>query len=911
MPICNLGANASRSTTHRANWASKDLRSLHPLLQLISHQSSTNIMNLSRKDTPAPHAARRVHSPPRTPRAGRKHSSRTHKTPRDIYFEGLTDNARGLSGDEAMRNQRISHDLSLTANIGRSSVVDNMLLSLNPDLPKFESPPYPSPSRFTSPESPRSRGHLPSSSLNSDYSFPSTTSDPRPDSKRSAHLPHGRRSNSSNFQSLSRIDSLTTDEEKAESRRARAYQLQRAGTGGRAPVPASRSGRKNSKSSGSSSVDFGHMMRQSALPRRSASFDDGHRRPSFPITSSMSQPIIYNNLEAAPTPTIPSGPRSPAVLPPIPPQAVPSSGKRPVRSQGTKKNKVDGRKGSLAQRLDIMDDSQPMPPPALNALRPVSPAKDHHDLLTPQPRRSSQSKDQTKERPGFFRRVFMSSKNTNALAHDYNLPPSQPQSSRNSVRIDGPAAFPPSSKLPRSGLSAEVTHPSREPTAPLLTKKPSSFFRRRKKSVSEPITTPVPMPTLHSDLHPPDHTVKQNPSVSSLRELMNPYLSTTPDSRKGSAAGRHDTPQRTQKVPVEKSTVKPVFSGSITHKGLSKSAAENRQIERSISGDAAGAKADASSDDKLLHPHDQSFLHDNSSNETRLNASEACPPTTTEPSTLEKPMSRHARHDDLSDIDLERPAPFNDGAIKSAQPVVDFTQSPKGRKAFGRKLPRSRTASGDQDILTDTTGQSASTGPTPVKETLVAAVTPDETTPRVWLRPEKSTEDLRGLAEIAPSVSNIQQSQAGDDRPTSSRRGRIAITAANASKVPVDASIGPASPDFDVTRPFREDKVLAQRVYEGDESLTPKVKAAAWLGEAGPDRARVRRAYMELFDWQNLNILAALRDFCGRLLLKGETQQVDRILDAFSSQWCACNPHHGFKATGRVILCPVQDWMSY
>ncbi|KAL8812647.1 MAG: hypothetical protein Q9200_000875 [Gallowayella weberi] len=858
-------------------------------------------MNLNRKDTPAPHAARRPHSPPRTPRnprTGNRRSSRTHKTPRDFYLDGLTDNARGPDGDDAMRNKRISHDLSLTANIGRSSVVDSMLLSLNPDQPKFENPPYPRPSPFTSPESPRSRGHLPSSSLTSKYSFPSTTSEPRPDSKRSAHLPRGHRSNSSNCQSLSRIDSLTTDEEKADSRRARTYQSQRAGPGGRTSVPASRSGGKSSKSSGSSSVDFGHMMRQSALPRRSASFDNGQRRPSFPITSSLSQPIIYSNTEAAPTPNIPSGPRAPAIVQSAPPQPSTISNKRPFRGQGTKRNKIDGKKGSLEQKTEVLDDSQEISTPTNRTLRATSPTFDRHDSLASQQRRPSQPREHAKERPGFFRRVFMSSRHTNIMSQDFSLPASQPQSHRNSVRVDSQAAIAPPPKLPNFGLPGEITQLPREAAPPPLTKKPSSFFRRRKKSVSEPNATPVPMPALHSSLHPPGHTMKQNPSVSSLRELMSPYLSTSPGSRKGSSAGHHETAPRTQRVPFEKSTIKPVFPSSGTHRSASKSPAGEWQTETSTSGDAPSAKADAGSEDNLLHPHDQSFLHDNSSNETRLNASDPSPTFAAKPSTFEKPMSSHARHDDISENEIERSAPPSDGTIRSARPIVDLMPSPSGKRGSARKLPRPRTASGDQYLLTPPTDQAASANPTSVKETLVAAVTPDETTPRVWLRPEKSTEDLRGLAEISVPIESDRQSHANDERPPSSRRGRIATAAVTGPEVPIGASLSATGPDFDVTLPFREDKVLAQRVYEGDETLITKAKAAAWLGDAGPDRARARRAYMELFDWQNLNILAALRDFCGRLLLKGETQQVDRVLDAFSSRWCACNPNHGFKATG-------------
>ncbi len=57
-------------------------------------------------------------------------------------------------------------------------------------------------------------------------------------------------------------------------------------------------------------------------------------------------------------------------------------------------------------------------------------------------------------------------------------------------------------------------------------------------------------------------------------------------------------------------------------------------------------------------------------------------------------------------------------------------------------------------------------------------------------------------------------------------------------------------------------------------------------------------AYMNLFDWTNVDILSALRGLCARIALKGETQQVDRMLDAFSKRWCDCNCNHGFKASG-------------
>lgn len=169
---------------------------------------------------------------------------------------------------------------------------------------------------------------------------------------------------------------------------------------------------------------------------------------------------------------------------------------------------------------------------------------------------------------------------------------------------------------------------------------------------------------------------------------------------------------------------------------------------------------------------------------------------------------------------------------------------------------------------------------------------------RLWIQPDSPEPRLRKLdvsiptdaAEVSPvsdyhSASSVQSaSKPSDDihfpEPT-------AEDAAHKLSVEVDPSI-----------PTEADCAQAKQIYDGEESLASKLMAAAWLGEPGPERMRVRRAYMELFDWQNLNVLAALRGLCGKLYLKGEAQQVDRILDAFSNRWCACNLSHGFKATG-------------
>lgn len=88
----------------------------------------------------------------------------------------------------------------------------------------------------------------------------------------------------------------------------------------------------------------------------------------------------------------------------------------------------------------------------------------------------------------------------------------------------------------------------------------------------------------------------------------------------------------------------------------------------------------------------------------------------------------------------------------------------------------------------------------------------------------------------------------------------------------------------------------ARKIYEGDEEDVTKADASAWLGERNTLSKRTLAAYMDLFDFTGINILAALRLLCEKLELKGETQQFDRIITALSARWCACNSTHGFKA---------------
>lgn len=493
-------------------------------------------------------------SPPLTPpnriRTKGNRASKVHKarpTPRETYIQTA---ARGACGNEQFPNERISHDLSLSDN-PRHSVVDNMLLSLNPDQPRLSSPistklPRSAGSKLSSTKSLRHRGHLPSSSSASDTTY---AIDESP-SRFSSHFTRGRRSNSSsNFQStLGRIDSARPSDDHGPTRRSNALIAQRAGAVDRSSVPSTRAGRKSSKSSGSSSVDLGRMAGgtkwNQSLSRRSSSFDHGHRphfssefNSSATLPKSSSQPLYRPSTEIAPTPIVPGGPRtrdaSPAKgartahLRPQPPPLNRKGSTGSLRGANKlKKNKGDttdnnGTRSGRSKSPEKRQGPENAQPPqsyissgtgSKVVSRAVSPSRVQSEpSLSLAPEKSGTPR----ERPGFFKRVFGSSRNNyhaNELRH-----PQPPASMRNSIRADSRTGFavPDALQTPNHGDDTSAS----KPLHPTVVKKPSSFFRRRKKSISE--TNPTLIAPLELPASLSNSAAEKSPG---LRQVMDPFL---------------------------------------------------------------------------------------------------------------------------------------------------------------------------------------------------------------------------------------------------------------------------------------------------------------------------------------------------------------------------------------------------
>ncbi|BGP32385.1 hypothetical protein JCM10296v2_004166 [Rhodotorula toruloides] len=102
-----------------------------------------------------------------------------------------------------------------------------------------------------------------------------------------------------------------------------------------------------------------------------------------------------------------------------------------------------------------------------------------------------------------------------------------------------------------------------------------------------------------------------------------------------------------------------------------------------------------------------------------------------------------------------------------------------------------------------------------------------------------------------------------------------------------EASAEEAMTDEEVEEKAR---VLATRAWDEDETFLDKRKIAEWLGTAGRLRSAVLRFYIDHFDFAGLRLDLAFRKLCGKLYLKAETQQVDRILEQFSRRYFEDNP---------------------
>jgi hypothetical protein len=810
---------------------------------------------------------------------------------------------------------RDSHDLSISPQqITRNSLVDHMLLSFdqlgyeneddtqpNADdarlYSNFDDEQYTPNARYSPPRNGRT-GH--------NYSYSSDYENGDDSSRYSAQQPRSRRSNSSsNFQSTQgRIQGV------------------RGGSGTNPPLSRgppiqipprgmhSRSG-KGSKGSSANSFDLGYTQAANnqrwshRMSERSSSFDYGdrtlHSSPvgrSADITAPGYEQYSPYDYDAAPTPTVHGGPTrarpsSPILISRPEPPSI-SSPRKVERKRSTRSSKSGYKsKPTSAGRIDfdLNDPDRDLPPlPAF--IREPAPAplvgygKTKEQVQTP------------KERPGFFRRVFGSSRNTSSPSSD---PPMSHGSSASADTTDRP-----NSKPHHAASQVKPNYPLPPPppkdTPHVLTKRPSSIFRRRKKSVTS--DTPVPMVPPILIQHKIEGQQGLPSPVSSLRQVMNPYLKGSTKSPLDLEQSRDDADHQTDEIsdsnrtmrgfspdyePDKNATIRAVKPSP--RDGVNPSSIGGQSGLKPPAAPSRGPSRDSKADARDIRS--PTFLHDNSDVDPDSRSDISKPALPSGPSQV-TPQSLQS---DSVTRDMALVAEYE--KIHSRRPHTSAKSEFSSRLSPAIESPRS----------VGETKSTPSRRDGAAKDREMAFTKPAngaEKGSRVWLEPSSSEEYLGSSTLALPSKATISSRASGSTDTVYKSATSLPMPGIDNHEEGAQVTQSPAQSPQTIREPTAEVTMIAdahdkaQKIYDGNEDFVSKEKAAAWMGDESVVRAKTLFAYMDLYDFANLNILAALRCLCNRLVLKAESQQVDRILDAFAKRWCQCNPNHGFKATGKL-----------
>ncbi|GKZ75085.1 hypothetical protein AnigIFM50267_002571 [Aspergillus niger] len=822
---------------------------------------------------PQQHAGR---SPPRTPPSEAVNGKPTRRGnhPRPSVRETFLDDfnaADNTNESNESCDERDPHDLSLSPkHAARTSIVDNMLLSLDQFVAGssvlddyrlfnsvFETDLY----GHGSPDSlaqRRYRGHTFSSSLSSevDGTFEDGTA------RHASQLPRGRRSNSSsNYHSSLRRFGSTRSREGTGSR-GQLYDYRPSSTA----AAGAHTARNGSKGSASSHVDFGPpLLRRradSTGERRSASFDFGTRPPFIPF----SEPVAdygswsFSDFDAAPTPSIPGGPSkhhpssqgdyagSLSLQQSRTPVASRRNSIKSPRANSNRKSRPEniGTATIRSRDLDLAnlgDAGLELPPTIPSSLDPPAPSPTisfNKPIFPPPPEPAP-----AKERPGFFRRVFGSKAPTFGPS-DYSQSDSHSAQETDTKDIK---SWRQPLKHSGTGLNS-----GRDGNHQVVTKK-SSFFRRRKKSVAESAPPPIVLPPELSGSRAME-IMKPEPSpVGSLKKVMNPYIM---DSN-ASMSDQANKPSQSRAATDDAEAKNPGTTSTHNPRGSLLTTSGPPKAKYSLYPAVSSA-----------NNNEATFLGNSSGDEesgSKSNGQDPIAPVDRQPGSRASRDGVSSRGSDMDSVDKDQVFALPGGlkpqetAVSSLSPVMEsFSQ-----------MSASPTHSSDD-------------APEETKEIPVSDVRKDE------------------IVDGTSRISTPANGPGGSPRASISEMSNYYTASESAAMGPTEpklADLAEASPDdIPASEPTSSDKEQAQMLFDSQDQVVGNEPAAAWLGD--PDRALVRKAYMDLFDWANLNILAALRSLCNRLVLKGETQQVDRVLDAFSTRWCECNPRHSFKASDVV-----------
>uniref|UniRef100_A0A8C9SH33 Cytohesin 4b n=1 Tax=Scleropages formosus TaxID=113540 RepID=A0A8C9SH33_SCLFO len=92
---------------------------------------------------------------------------------------------------------------------------------------------------------------------------------------------------------------------------------------------------------------------------------------------------------------------------------------------------------------------------------------------------------------------------------------------------------------------------------------------------------------------------------------------------------------------------------------------------------------------------------------------------------------------------------------------------------------------------------------------------------------------------------------------------------------------------------------VAEFLYK-EEGLN-KTAIGDFLGERDEMNIEILKAFLELHEFSDLNLVQALRQFLWSFRLPGEAQKIDRMMETFAIRYCDCNPNM-FQSTDTCYI---------
>ncbi|KAK6537953.1 hypothetical protein TWF694_010848 [Orbilia ellipsospora] len=444
-------------------------------------------------------------------------------------------------------------------------------------------------------------------------------------------------------------------------------------------------------------------------------------------------------------------------------------------------------------------------------------------------------------KPGFFRRVFGGG--VTVAPRSSSISQTQPHTEENARPVEGIKRHASVSANPVSHVPDQI--PPRTPQ--LVTKKSSGFFRRRKRSESEHEPVPDLPKAITSQINDTEITHSSHPPGTGS--------SSRPETAPSRSQSRSQ-PARHEREISDASILPNVVTSSPNNRNptsLQSRRPTIRSIESELSNRIFPSKEADPNPDKITTAANIS-LDDVASN-TQTTKDMYNPP---------KPDAATIQIQETTSAQPTKPTQFEGSFLRDD----DSDSGTENTAAPASKLTAEAAAS-DIKPYSPGTDRTGSTGDVFYdaassagrNNSITEHKTESATTMPVVVLPQPDDEDTQRTEEAMPRPNKTPKSN---------------------------------EEEFE-GQPSAEEKDAARKLFEGDEEFLPKIKAAAFLGEAGAPSGRIRSAYMSMFDWTSINILVAFRGLCEKLLLKAETQQVDRIVSAVAKRWCECNPNHGFK----------------